>query len=70
MEQQGLIMELLGLLWQTAIDTIDDVLPVVAIIIGFQVVILRQRIPNLKSVLIGFVYVLIGLTLLDRKSVV
>ena len=52
MEQQGLIMELLGLLWQTAIDTIDDVLPVVAIIIGFQVVILRQRIPNLKSVLI------------------
>ena len=63
MEQQGLIMELLGLLWQTAIDTIDDVLPVVAIIIGFQVVILRQRIPNLKSVLIGFVYVLIGLTL-------
>lgn len=63
MEQQGLIMELLGLLRQTAIDTIDDVLPVLAVIIGFQVVILRQRIPNLKSVLIGFVYVLIGLTL-------
>ena len=63
MEQQGLIMELLRLLWQTAIDTIDDVIPVVAIIIGSQVLILRQRIPNLKSVLIGFVYVLIGLTL-------
>ena len=47
MEQQGLIMELLRLLWQTAIDTIDDVIPVVAIIIGFQVLILRQRLPNL-----------------------
>ena len=63
MEQQGLVMELLGLLAHTAIDTIDDVLPVAAIIVGFQVLILRQRIPNLKSVLIGFVYVLIGLTL-------
>jgi hypothetical protein len=36
---------------------------VAAIIVGFQVLILRQRIPNLKSVLIGFIYVLIGLTL-------
>ena len=63
MEQQGLLMELFSLLAQTAIDTFDDVLPVAAIIVGFQVLILRQRIPNLKSVLIGFIYVLIGLTL-------
>jgi len=41
--------------------TIINVLPIVTIIIGFQVFVLRRRIPNLKRVLIGFVYVLLGL---------
>jgi hypothetical protein len=56
-------MELLAHLARTGIETIDDVLPVAGIIVGFQVLILRQRIPNLKSVVVGFLYVLIGLTL-------
>jgi len=51
------------LLRETVLSTMTDVLPIVIIIFGFQLVILRQRIPNLKSVLIGFIYVLIGLTL-------
>jgi hypothetical protein len=55
-------MELLYELAKTGLETIGDVLPIVAIIFGFQLLVLRQRIPNLKSVLIGFVYVLIGLT--------
>jgi hypothetical protein len=47
----------------TAQTTLTDVLPIAVIIFGFQLLVLRQRIPNLKSVLTGFVYVLIGLTL-------
>ena len=56
-------MELHAHIAHTANDTIDDVLPVAGIIVGFQVLILRQRIPNLNSVAVGFIYVLIGLTL-------
>ena len=56
-------MELPQLLWETGSSTVTDVLPIAAIIFGFHLLILRQRIPNLKSVLIGFLYVLIGLTL-------
>ena len=55
-------MELLYHLAATGLDTIGDVLPIAAIIFGFQLLVLRQNIPNLKSVLIGFIYVLIGLT--------
>lgn len=56
-------MELLSHLLSTGLSTIADVLPIAAIIFGFQLLVLRQKIPNLKSVLIGFAYVLIGLTL-------
>ncbi|MCK5481341.1 MAG: DUF1538 family protein, partial [Gammaproteobacteria bacterium] len=55
-------MELLYHLAKTALSTIMDVFPIVAIIFGFQLLVLRQEIPNLKSVLIGFIYVLVGLT--------
>jgi hypothetical protein len=54
-----LILELL----QTGLSTVTDVLPIATIIFGFQILVLRQRIPNLRSVLFGFVYVLVGLTL-------
>jgi hypothetical protein len=56
-------MELARHLLSTSISTITDVLPIAAIIFGFQLLVLRQQIPNLKSVLYGFVYVLVGLTL-------
>ena len=56
-------MELPQLLWETGASTVADVLPIAVIIFGFHLLILRQRIPNLKSVLVGFLYVLIGLTL-------
>jgi len=39
----------------------DDVLPIVGILVGFQVLVLRRGIPNLKQVLLGFVFVLLGL---------
>ena len=56
-------MELLLHILHTGLSTVLDVLPIVAIILGFQVLVLRQQIPNLKRVLVGFVYVLAGLTL-------
>jgi len=42
-------------------DTIDDVIPILAILIGFQLFVIRKKIPNLKRVAVGFFFVLIGL---------
>lgn len=44
-------------------QTVHDVLPIAAVLFGFQVLVLRRRIPNLRRVLLGFAYVLIGLSL-------
>jgi hypothetical protein len=56
-------MGLPQLLWETVLSTMADVLPIALIIFGFQLFILRQRIPNPKRVLAGFLYFLVGLTL-------
>jgi uncharacterized protein DUF1538 len=56
-------MALPQLIGETVLSTLADVLPIVAIIFGFQLFVLRQPIPNLKRVLVGFLYFLIGLTL-------
>ncbi len=47
----------------TFLHTIIDVLPIAGIIFGFQIFVIRKKIPNLKRVLIGFFYVIIGLAL-------
>jgi hypothetical protein len=54
--------EIIKLFW-TFVDTITAVLPIACIIFGFQLFVLRKKIPNLKRVLIGFFYVIIGLSL-------
>jgi hypothetical protein len=56
-------MEFLHHLMATGRSTITDVLPIAGIIFGFQLLVLREKIPHLKQVLVGFVYVLVGLTL-------
>ena len=56
-------MDILLNLLDIGTSTITDVLPIAAVIICFQLFVLRQSIPNLKSVLTGFAYVLAGLTL-------
>lgn len=43
------------------ISTVRDVLPIVTIILFFQLVVLRRRIPNLARVVWGFALVLVGL---------
>jgi hypothetical protein len=47
----------------TFLSTIRDVIPIAAIIFGFQFLVIRKAVPNLGKVLIGFAYVLLGLTL-------
>jgi len=56
-------MELLSTLFFTTLTTIKDVLPIMIIIFGFQLLVIRRPIPHLKKVLLGFSYVLIGLSL-------
>lgn len=48
---------------QTTAVTVVDVLPIAAVLVIFQVAVLRRPIPNLRRVLIGSVYVVIGLAL-------
>ena len=55
----SLLTELLG----TLLATVRDVLPIAGVLFGFQLLVLRERIPNLRRVLLGFVYVLLGLAL-------
>ncbi|HJN24905.1 MAG TPA: DUF1538 domain-containing protein [Rhodospirillales bacterium] len=55
-------MEMLTNLFQTAIATFVDVLPIAAVLLGFQIFVLRQKPRHLSRILIGLVYVLLGLT--------
>lgn len=48
---------------QVTADTVLDVLPIVIILFVFQAFIIRKKPANLKRVIIGFVYVLMGLSL-------
>ncbi len=43
------------------LSILTDVAPIVAVLLGFQLGILRKRIPKLRQVLIGLVYVVVGL---------
>ena len=56
-------MELIIEVQYLFLETMLDVLPIAAIIFGFQFFVLRKPIPHLKKVLIGLFYVLIGITL-------
>jgi hypothetical protein len=43
--------------------TIRDVLPIAVILFGFQFLVIRRPIPHMRKVIVGFGYVLLGLTL-------
>lgn len=58
MNDGGLLGSLFG--------TVTDILPIAAILFGFQLFVLRRRVPHLGRVLLGFVYVLLGLSLFLR----
>lgn len=46
----------------TFIGTMTDIAPIIAILFGFQLLVIRKRPPNLGKIAGGFVYVLAGLT--------
>ena len=48
-------------LLKTIYDTVWDVLPIAAIIFGFQIFVLRKPVPNLKRIITGFILVILGL---------
>ena len=52
---------LVGDLLHTLLDTIADVIPIAAILFGFQLFVLRKSIPHLGRVIGGFIAVLAGL---------
>lgn len=54
-------MHILTDLFHVILATIWDVLPIAAIIFGFQLFVLRKAMPNLKKILMGFLLVLLGL---------
>ena len=45
------------------LNTCRDVLPIIILIVGFQFLVLRQPIPHLRRLIVGGVYVVIGLAL-------
>jgi hypothetical protein len=56
-------VNLVAEVWQVLLSTIGDVLPIVAIIFGFQFLVIRKIPPNPLKVMLGFVWVLGGLSL-------
>ncbi len=55
-------MSMLHDLGRMFLSTLGDVAPIAVLIVFFQVVVLRQPIPKLRRVLIGSVYVVVGLS--------
>lgn len=56
-------MEFVYELGKILIATGRDVLPIIILIVGFQLLVLRQPIPHLRRLIVGGIYVVIGLAL-------
>ena len=56
-------MDIVNEIIAVILGTVKDVLPIAAIIFGFQFTVIRKKPANLGAILIGFVWVLIGLSL-------
>lgn len=56
-------MELLQTFLTTFLATVRDVIPILVLLLFFQFVVLRRKLPNALRVSVGFVYVIAGLAL-------
>ncbi len=54
---------LIETIFATLLETVLDVMPLALILAVFQVAVLRERIPHFRRVMIGLVYVIVGLAL-------
>lgn len=57
------MIDLLYDFWLTLKSTVIDVLPILAILMVFQLLVIRRPIPNVQRVGFGFFYVVLGLAL-------
>ena len=55
--------DFLNVIVTTTLTTLRDVIPIVVILVFFQVAVLRRRLPNLRAIAAGSVMVLLGLAL-------
>jgi uncharacterized membrane protein (DUF2068 family) len=56
-------MNLLKAVWSALFDSLRDLLPIILVIGFFQLAVLQQPIPDFGEIIIGIVFVVIGLTL-------
>lgn len=56
-------MESLKAIWAALFESLRDLLPIILVIGFFQFAVLQQPIPNVGEIVIGIVFVVIGLTL-------
>jgi len=56
-------MEFVLHLGATLLSTVIDVLPIITVLFGFQLLVIRQPLPHMKQIVIGLAYVIIGLAL-------
>jgi len=54
-------VDILDLIPGAFLRTMRDILPLIALIAFFQIIVLRKRPANLRRVIVGFVYVVVGL---------
>jgi hypothetical protein len=57
------MLEMLDILGKTFLSTLKDVAPIVLLVALFQIFVIKKSIPNFKNVLLGVVFVIIGLAL-------
>lgn len=58
-----MIENLFNSFFSTLMGTIRDIFPIVCILFGFQFAVLRKPIANIKKIIFGFIYVILGLSL-------
>lgn len=64
LDDQGSVMvEFLYDFSKVLLATGRDVLPIILLIVGFQLLVLRQPVPHLRRLIVGGIYVVIGLAL-------
>lgn len=56
-------MKPLKAVWKAVLDSLRDLLPIILVIVFFQLVVLQQPIPNFGEIALGILFVVIGLTL-------
>ena len=58
-----MVTKLVELILDSLATTLKDVVPIIGVLVFFQLVVIRKKIPNLKRILVGFAMVIIGLAI-------